>query len=89
MNKPVKPEVLVNKEAREMLINGVNYIIQETGIRFSALESIIKDIYEEVGRNAQAEFEAAAKQYEEELKAYEEETNTPAEERPVEPEVIG
>ena len=76
--KPIKPEALVVKEARNMLINAFNYVIQETGISMIALEPIVKDLYNEVAQNAVQETAAAEKQYEEELKAFEE-AQTPEE----------
>lgn len=79
MEKPIKPEALAIKEARQMLINGVNYTIQETGISFHALEPIMKDIYNEVLANANKELADAEKKYQEEMAAYEA-ANTPAEE---------
>ena len=77
MNKPTKPEALIVKEARDMLINGFNYVIQETGISMIALEPIVKDLYNEVAQNAAHETAAAERQYQEELKAFEE-AQTPA-----------
>ena len=77
MNKPTKPEALIVKEAREMLISGFNYVIQETGISMIALEPIVKDLYNEVAQNAAHETAAAERQYQEELKAFEE-AQTPA-----------
>lgn len=78
MNKPTKPEALIVKEAREMLVNGVNYVIQETGISMIALEPIMKDLYNEVASNAARETAEAERQYQEQLKAFEE-VQTPAE----------
>lgn len=71
MNKPTKPEALIIKEAREMLINGFNYVIQETGISMVALEPIVRDLYNEVAQNAARATAEAEKQYQEELKAFE------------------
>lgn len=71
MNKPTKPEALIIKEAREMLINGFNYVIQETGISMIALEPIVKDLYNEVAQNAAHATAEAERQYQEELKAFE------------------
>ena len=72
MNKPTKPEALIVKEAREMLINGFNYVIQETGISMVALEPIVKDLYNEVAQNAAHATAEAERQYQEQLKAFEE-----------------
>lgn len=72
MNKPTKPEALVVKEARNMLINAFNYVIQETGISMIALEPIVKDLYTEVAQNAAQITAEAEKQYQQELKAFEE-----------------
>lgn len=69
--KPTKPEALIIKEAREMLINGFNYVIQETGISMIALEPIVKDLYNEVAQNAAHATAEAERQYQEELKAFE------------------
>ena len=85
MNKPTKPEALIIKEAREMLINGFNYVIQETGISMIALEPIVKDLYNEVAQNAARVTAEAERQYQEELKAFEE-AQTPKE--PEAPEVV-
>ena len=83
--KPIKPEALVVKEARDMLVNGFNYVIQETGISMIALEPIVKDLYNEVAQNAAHETAAAERKYQEELKAFEE-AQTPKE--PEAPEVV-
>ena len=88
MEKPIKPQALVVKEAREMLINGVNYTIQETGISFYDLEPIIQDLYNEVASNAARELNEAEQKYQAEMKAYEE-AQTPAEEIDTPVEVIG
>lgn len=85
MNKPTKPEALIVKEAREMLISGFNYVIQETGISMIALEPIVKDLYNEVAQNAAHETAAAERQYQEELKAFEK-AQTPADSEA--PEVV-
>ena len=85
MNKPTKPEALIVKEARDMLVNGFNYVIQETGISMIALEPIVKDLYNEVAQNAAQETAAAERQYQEELKAFEE-AQTPADSEA--PEVV-
>lgn len=87
MEKPIKPEAIAIKEAREMLINGINYTIQETGISFHALEPIIKDLYNEVAANAGQELAEAEKKYQEEMAAYEA-ANTPAEEADAPVEVL-
>lgn len=80
MNKPTKPEALIIKEAREMLISGFSYVIQETGISMIALEPIVKDLYNEVAQNAARATAEAEKQYREELKAFE---NTQQPEEPL------
>lgn len=85
MNKPTKPEALVIKEARNMLINAFNYVIQETGISMIALEPIVKDLYNEVAQNAAQITAEAEKQYQQELKAFEE-AQTPADSEA--PEVV-
>jgi hypothetical protein len=79
---------MIKKEANETIINCINTLIQETQIPFFVLEEIVRPIYDEIRMNAQKEYEQTEQQYEEQLKAYEE-ANTPAEECPVEPEVIG
>ena len=71
MNKPTKPEALIVKEARDMLINGFNYVIQETGISMIALEPIVKDLYNEVAQNAAHATAEAERHYQEALKAFE------------------
>lgn len=76
---PIKPQALIVKEAKEMLINGINYTIQQTQIPFYELEPIMKDLYDEVRANALQEQQQAEAQYKAELEAFEKE-NTPAEE---------
>lgn len=90
MNKPTKPEALIVKEAREMLVSGFNYVIQETGISMIALEPIVKDLYNEVAQNATHATTEAEKRYQEELKAYEKAQipTKPATETPKETEII-
>lgn len=85
MNKPTKPEALIIKEAREMLINGFNYVIQETGISMIALEPIVKDLYNEVAQSAAHATAEAERQYQEALKAFEK-TQTPVDSEA--PEVV-
>ena len=88
MTAPNKPLPMIKKEANDTIINCINTLIQETQIPFFVLEEVVRPIYDEIRMNAQKEYEQTEQQYAEQLKAYEE-ANTPAEECPVEPEVIG
>ena len=72
MEKPRVPESVAIRDTRDMLIYGINYAIQETGISFCNLESIMKDLYAEVAEGAQKELQEAEEKYKQEVAAYEE-----------------
>lgn len=79
MTKPKRPEAVAAKDARDMLIYAVNYAIQETGIKFCALEVIMRDLYNEVAQNAARELKEAEEQYKKEMEAFEAASKTPEE----------
>lgn len=66
-----KPDIIIEAEARQMIANGVNYTIQQTGISMIRLEPILKEIYNEVQAQAQKEYAEIQQQYEQEVAAEE------------------
>ena len=64
-----KPEIIIENEARQMIANGINYTIQQTGIAMYRLEPIIKAVYTEVKAQADQELAQIQAQYEQEVQA--------------------
>lgn len=64
-----KPDIIIETEARQMISNGVNYTIQQTGISMLRLEPIVRELYNEIKQAADAEYKQIQAAYEQELKA--------------------
>lgn len=62
-----KPDIIIENEARQMIVNGINYTIQQTGISMFRLEPILKDMYNEVKAQAKQEYTNLQAQYEREV----------------------
>lgn len=65
----IKPDIIIETEARQMISNGVNYTIQQTGISMLRLEPIVRELYNEIKQAADAEYKQIQAAYEQELKA--------------------
>ena len=65
----IKPDIIIETEARQMISNGVNYTIQQTGISMLRLEPIVRELYNEIEQAADAEYKQIQAAYEQELKA--------------------
>lgn len=62
-----KPDIIIENEARQMIANGINYTIQQTGISMLRLEPILKEMYNEVKAQAEQEYANLQAQYEREV----------------------
>lgn len=62
-----KPDIIIENEARQMIANGINYTIQQTGISMLRLEPILKEMYNEVKVQAEQEYANLQAQYEREV----------------------
>lgn len=62
-----KPDIIIENEARQMIANGINYTIQQTGIPMLRLEPILKEMYNEVKVQAEQEYANLQAQYEREV----------------------
>ena len=63
----IKPDIMIENEARQMIANGINYTIQQTGISMLRLEPILKEMYNEVKAQAEQEYANLQAQYEREV----------------------
>lgn len=63
----IKPDIIIENEARQMIANGINYTIQQTGISMLRLEPILKEMYNEVKVQAEQEYANLQAQYEREV----------------------
>jgi len=63
----IKPDIIIENEARQMIANGINYTIQQTGISMLRLEPILKEMYNEVKVQAEKEYADLQAQYEREV----------------------